>query len=385
MKLALPSRRLAVPLLIVLVVAAGGLLLTDEQSAPQAGASASAPLELAAADVGRITRGPFARQLELAGELRPVRQTTLTAQVEGELQTVAVRAGEAVSAGQLLARFSPRDLAQRVAVQEAQLAKSREQLQQQQKVEARNRQLLAQRFISQNAYDATQSETAVLAAALQASQAELALARQALGNATISAPFAGVIAERAVEPGQHVGSNTLLFTLVDLSELELTLQVPVRALAGITPGQTVHFRVEGYAQEFSGSVARIAPQADASRSVPVYVRVDNRNGPLRGGMYAQARLDLAALPDTLSVPQAAVREEQGASFIHLVENGVLRKRTVRISERNPASGMLAIAPADSGALAANSLVLLIAAPGRGDGQAVRLAASPPDTRPPDTR
>ncbi|MBE9610501.1 efflux RND transporter periplasmic adaptor subunit [Chitinilyticum piscinae] len=344
------------------------LLLKPATSTATASAPVVRPLELAAADLARVTRGPFARSLTLAGELQAVRQTVLNAQIEGEIEQVLVRAGEPVKAGQPLARFATRDLAQKVAVQEALLAKSREQLQQQQKVEARNRQLLEQRFISQNAFDATQSQSAVLQTELKASIAELQLARQALGYATVSAPFAGIVAERAIDPGQHVGMNARLFSLVDLDELELALQVPVRALAAIQPGQTVRFTVEGFAQSFTGKVARIAPQADASRSVPVYVRVDNRNGPLKGGMYAQAQLDLAATADALSVPQAAVRDEQGATVVYAVENGKVMRRKVEVIDSNPSTGMVAIASGP----AAGALVLRIAPPGLGDGQTVHL-------------
>lgn len=363
---------LALPL-VVLLAGAGFWLLKGSQP----GQTASAPaairtLELSAADLARVSQGPFARSVELAGELQPVRQTILTAQIEGEVQQVNVRAGEAVKAGQELARFSTRDLAQKVAVQEAIVAKSREQLQQQQKVETRNRQLLEQRFISQNAFDATRSQSTVFQADLQASLAELALARQSMNYAVVSAPFAGVVAERKVEPGQHVGMNAHLFSVVDLDELELSLQVPVRALASIAAGQTVHFRVEGFPQEFSGTVARVAPQADASRSVPVFVKVDNRNGPLKGGMYAQARLDLAARSDVLSVPQAAIREEQGATYVFTVQDGRIARRKVAVLESNPSTGMAAVEGTAGGSLPAGTLVLRIAPPGTGDGQPVRL-------------
>lgn len=327
-------------------------------------------LALAPADLARVTQGEFSVVEPLSGELSAILQTTLTAQVEGELAEVRGRSGMRVKAGEILARFNTRDLAQKVAVQEAQLAKSREQLAFQKQQLKRNQDLLAQNFISQNAYDSAASQLSVQEADLRGNEAQLALARQSQDYALIRAPFAGIVAERLVEPGQRVGFNSKLFSLVNLDTLELKLLVPVNRIGHVRAGQTVHFTVEGMTERFTGKVERIAPQADASRAFPVYVRVENRQHLLRAGMYARAELALAQKTSTLTLPATAVREESGQKVVYAIENQVLQRKVVITG--SSAAGQTEII---SG-LNPDALVVAMPSSGLAAGRAVQLPARP---------
>ena len=94
----------------------------------------------------------------------------------------------------------------------------------------------------------------------------------------------------------------------------------------------MNFRVEGFGErEFAGRIERINPAATAgSRSISVYAVIDNREGLLRGGMFAQGALTLSRIDSALAVPASAVREEIGQTFVYAIENGLIKRKNVKV-------------------------------------------------------
>jgi RND family efflux transporter MFP subunit len=92
------------------------------------------------------------------------------------------------------------------------------------------------------------------------------------------------------------------------------------------------FRVEGFGdREFAGRIERINPAATAgSRSISVYAVIDNREGLLRGGMFAQGALTLSRVDNALALPATAVREEIGQTFVYAIENGLIKRKNVKV-------------------------------------------------------
>ncbi|SMC25523.1 RND family efflux transporter, MFP subunit [Andreprevotia lacus DSM 23236] len=341
--------------------------------APTATASAPAAAELAREDVVTIKRSDLNHSIPLTGSLQALRQTTLTAQVEGVVGSVAVRPGAAVAAGQELAMFDTRDLEKQLLVSKAQLEKSREMLDLNRKQAERNANLLKQNFISRNAFDATNSQVQTSVADVNVSEAQLALAKQALAKTRVTAPFAGTISERLVEPGQHVGLNSKLFTVVDLSELEWVAAVPSSQIGEVHVGQTATLKVDGFSGEFSGQVSRINPAVDAvNKTVEVYIRIINDQGSLRAGLFGQGRLAIDTRKDALVAPAAAVREENGQRFVLQVDKGTLVRRNVVLGAADAASNTVEIQSGlEAGAVVLVSGVRLTA------GMPVKLQASQP--------
>jgi RND family efflux transporter MFP subunit len=94
----------------------------------------------------------------------------------------------------------------------------------------------------------------------------------------------------------------------------------------------MNFRVEGFDErEFAGRIERINPAATVgSRSISVYAVIENKEGLLRGGMFAQGALTLSRVDGALAVPGSAVREEIGQTFVYVIEDGLVRKRNVKV-------------------------------------------------------
>jgi RND family efflux transporter MFP subunit len=332
-----PGRRRA-PVLIAaaLVLLVGGGLAARSMSGAQR-SKADKPaviMELAASDLVTAQQRSIEQPVPLSGTLSPVRQAILNAKVEGVVTQVDVRPGERVKAGQVLARLDTRDLRAQLDARLASLERARAELALAARNRARSADLLQQNFISPTSHDATENQYRVAAAQVKIEEAQAEMARKAMQDATIRAPFSGVIATRHIDVGERVGVNQKLFSLVDLSELEFEAWVGMRDLPRVRTGQTVSLKVEGFGERtFNGRVERIAPVAETgSRMVPVYVRIGNADQVLKGGLFAQGTVAVARVESATVLPLSALRGLDGAHpFVLAVEKDRLVERKVRLS------------------------------------------------------
>lgn len=323
----------AVVALIVLAVSA--VALRGRQTAADAAASVKSTTPVAEFlqdDLYIVEPRNLDRVLPLTGSLMPLTEATVKAKVAGELVAVTVREGESVKQGQLLARIDLTEVQAKVAAREADVAATKAQLVWADKNRSQQKALLDKSFISQSAFDNIQSNYDVAIAKQHAAEAELVVARKSMGDAVLVAPFSGIVSLRHAQPGERVSLDAKVVSIVDLSRLQLEASVPPAAIGQVQVGQTMNFRVEGFGErEFAGRIERINPAATAgSRSISVYAVIDNREGLLRGGMFAQGALTLSRVDGALAVPASAVREEIGQTFVYVIENGLVKKRNVKV-------------------------------------------------------
>src|SRR5690606_16360759 len=132
---------------------------------------------------------------------------------------------------------------------------------------------------------------------LEIARADVARINHLLQYARISAPFAGIITRRHVDPGAYVPAATsgaaattaAIVTLMDTSKLRVRIPVPERDAALVATGQPVRLRVEGLQQQWVSSVSRHSFALDPeSRTLQVEADLDNTDGQLRPGMYVHA-------------------------------------------------------------------------------------------------
>jgi RND family efflux transporter MFP subunit len=276
--------------------------------------------------------------------LTPVTQSLLAAEVDGVATDVLVRPGEAVKAGQVLARLDARELHDRLQASAASLERAKAELKLAEKNHTRSSDLLKQNFISPNSHDATENQFAVAQAQVKVEEAQLAIAQNTQNHATIRAPYAGVISDRYIDAGSRVAIGQKMFGLVDLHDLEFEAHVSTAELPSIKSGQPVTLRVEGFAdRSFTGHVERIAPVADAgTRMVAVYIRVKNADGQLKGGMFAQGEVAVASA-DTDFLPLSALRGLDGKQpYVMTVEGGKLVERKVQLGLINQITKVAAL-------------------------------------------
>jgi multidrug efflux pump subunit AcrA (membrane-fusion protein) len=185
----------------------------------------------------------------------------------------------------------------------------------------------------QEAAAASQVKTQQAQAATQA--AALENARLSLGNATIIAPFGGVVISRSLDPGAYVapGSSTPIITIADLDHLNALVNVAAPDLPLIHRGERVAVSLDSYpGQTFAGTVTRIAGGADPqTRTVLVEISLTNPGRMLRPGMYATVAI-AAGSRQTLIVPLSALVSIGPQHFVWLVQGDKVMQRNVTIGQ-----------------------------------------------------
>ena len=161
-------------------------------------------LQFAPADLAYVESTPLARWLPVSGTLQPMRQAVVKAKVAGDLAEFTVREGEPVRAGQKIARIDSADLQSRLVDRLGAVESARAQLALAEKTRTMNVRLLNDKFISQNAFDSTESSFNVARGTLKSAEAQLQLAQNALRDAEVTAPLSGIVAKRHVQPGEKI-------------------------------------------------------------------------------------------------------------------------------------------------------------------------------------
>jgi RND family efflux transporter MFP subunit len=334
-------RRLSKALILGTVVAAtalAGFAILRSQPSAALVAPTQPVVEFAQSDIYLVEPQTLERTLPLTGTLSPLVEATMKAKVAGELLEVTAREGESVKSGQVLARIDPTEVRARVAAREADVQAARAQLVWADKNRITQQALLEKKFISQNAFDNVQSNYEVAVAKLRSAEADLVMARKSLGDSVLAAPFPGIVAQRHAQPGERVALDAKIITVMDLSRLELEAAVPAAEIGKIRVGQKVQFQIDGFgARPFDGRIERINPgTAAGSRSISVYAVIDNPDGVLRGGMFAQGAASLERIESGLSIPLSAVREQAGQTYVYALGEGILRRKAVKVGPADAA-------------------------------------------------
>lgn len=286
-----PGRSGRVPgALFALAALASPMLAQAQQDRPS-------PVQVAQAQIREL-----APSVRATGIVRSRAAADLAAAVAGRLQWVA-EPGTAVALGQLVARLDTRELALARAGQAARVKRAQVSL------TALDREFTRLRA-SGNAVprfnvDQAESNRDLAEADLQVARAELAQTDDQLARSRLTAPFAGVVADRVRRAGEEVGRGDVIARIVDPDELEIRLFVPLRHVRSVQPGAEVD--VVADQREFTARVSRIVPAGDPrSQSFEVLVKAPAVDGLLTAGNTVQVRLPLGEPQRRLSVPRDAL-------------------------------------------------------------------------------
>jgi RND family efflux transporter MFP subunit len=156
----------------------------------------------------------------------------------------------------------------------------------------------------------------------------LKLAENALADATVTAPFDGIVAERHIAPGVYLQVGDPVVTLVRTDPLRFHAGVPERHALQVRRGQEVIITVQGQSSPVIGKVSRISPVLNlASRALPIEVDVPNADLRLRAGLFAEADIVIGPEAQALMAPRGAIVEFAGVEKVCVVKDGqaVLRR------------------------------------------------------------
>ena len=381
-------RRSATALMIALVVGAAVLAYTYFSPAPAVDSPAAAqqppPVKPFPVQTVLARRGTLTQSISATGDILAEARVEVFPKIAGHLEELRVEEGDAVGAGQVIARIAdaefearvakaaaevealqaewaqmqsgalPEEIAQAVDAVEhtrAELANAEgfanrtrgmveRGLQSTQDLEDATRRLRQARATHNSASQRLQllrtgarAETRqALQARLRAAQAAQELAAIELRHTVIASPMDGVVSHRHVDRGAYVKTtDTPIVTIEAMHTVKIEAPISERDLVAVRPGHRALIEVDAYAGEpFAGTVRRLAPTVDpSSRSGEVEITLANPDNRLKPGMFAKVTLLLAEREDVVVVPRDALRPDGDGTVVFVVRDGAAHRQPVR--------------------------------------------------------
>lgn len=296
--------------------------------------------------------------LNASGYVTPRRRATVAAKITGRVEQVLFDEGLVVEEGQVLATIDSAEASRRLAAAERERDVARAQVKDFEvnlanaRIELRRAEELRKSgFGSEQALDAARTLADSLSAKLaltqeqiRAAEAQVAIYRQDLDNCTIRAPFAGIIVSKDAQRGEMVSpisagggfTRTGIATVVDMQSLEIEVDVNEAFIAKVHPEQKVEATLDAYPDwKMSAKVRTVIPTADRQKAT-VKVRItfdqlDPRILPDMGvkvGFLSDPGTPGSGAGQVLLAPKAAVREDNGQSYVFVLQDARLAKRAV---------------------------------------------------------
>lgn len=340
----------------------------------QHSASSSDPAsQLPVAPVVMPQRAQLSNHLEVAGELLPYQEVELHAKVSGYIRKIYVDIGDRVRQGQVLAELDIPELSAEVDEAQSGILRSEQDVLRAKSTVvraeadhsalhaayARLQQAAAAQpgLIAQQELDDAQSKDASSEAQIDVAKAELSAMQQALGVAKanhlhyssladyahIIAPYNGVVTWRYSDTGSLVQAGTSsagaqpVVKVAQTDILRLRLPVPA-ALAGyVRIGDPAQITIQSTGQHLTGKVVRTTGELDlATRTLQVEIDLNNADGKLDPGMYADVTLNVQRTGTALTVPIQAVDRSGGQPAALVVDaRGRIERRVLTLGLESP--------------------------------------------------
>jgi membrane fusion protein (multidrug efflux system) len=365
------SRRLAAVLLVT------STALAACNGAPEANASATpvtiqlGPEGIAVAQMTTLASGPI-----LSGTLVADRTAQIRAEVPGSVLQVFRDPGAVVAAGTSLAKIDDRAISDVFLSARSGLAAAEAAADLAARELARAEKLAAAGAIADRDLENARRANLVATTAMFDARARLAQAQKQVDATNVLTPYAGIVSERFVNPGDVVAPGAPLFVVVDPATMKLEAAIPAEQLATVRVGAPVRFAVTGYpGRTFEGRIASINPAADPqTRQVRLSVRIPNAGNRLVAGLFAEGRV-AANAREALTLPAAAVDQRGLSPAVLRLRGGVTEKVEVTLGARDQASDRLEITKG----LTAGDTVLVGAALGIAPGTPLQVRAAADST------
>lgn len=325
-------------LLTLVVVLAGGLgvlllvlagvfqkKVPTEQSHPSGPSAVNLPV----AEV-RLVRRP--RYESAVGTVRAVHEASVASKILARITEVRVKAGQAVTAGEVLVRLDASDLQERLRQAEAALVAAKAEKEKADRDYQRAQALIPSGGISREDLDSRATARRTTAAAVERAEHALQEAKVLVEYATIRAPITGIVIDKRVEAGDTATPGQVLVTLFNPTRMQMIATVRESLARRLNVGQKVRGRLEALNQECEATISEIVPEAQvASRSFAVKV-----TGPCPPGAYS-GMFGRIFIPlddeEVVVVPAAAVERVGQLDLVRVVEDEGPRRRSVQLGRK----------------------------------------------------
>ena len=250
-------------------------------------------------------------------------ESNLSFRVPGTIQRIAVKVGDEVKVGQLLAQLDPSDYKLQVQQAEATLTSARAQARNADANYSRVRTLYENNSASKSELDAARAASESATASVQSAEKQLELARLQLGYTTLDAPTGGDIAQVIVEVNENVQAGQPVIKLTSGTQTEVRVSIPEVLIGQINEGEKVTVSCDAVPdKEFPATVLEVGVAATGiGTTFPVTVRFDERPEKIRPGMAANISIPFESEDERnrFIIPSHAVIEDRGGRFVYVVE------------------------------------------------------------------
>ena len=309
------------------------------------------------------TEGPSENEIILPGNLTAYSEASIFARTSGYLKSWSVDIGAKVAEGQVMAEIEAPDVDAQLRQATATLAQAKSNLEIANLNFDRQKDLLAKKVASQQEYDQNRTNVDAMKAAVQGDKANLQNLTVQKDFQGLKSPFAGVVTRRNTDVGALISASNggqELFRVARTDILRVYVYVPQAYAAYVKEGSAAFLDlVEFPGEKFTGKVAHIAGAMDpATRTLQTEVEIDNKDGRLFPGSFANTHLLLTLKKAPMVVPvnallfrsqgfQAAVVDKDGIVHLKKVTIGQDFGTTLEVTEGIARTDRIIINPSDS--------------------------------------
>lgn len=271
----------------------------------------------------RVARGDVEERVVLTGSIRARNAVVVRPELPGRIASVAVRVGDTVRAGQVLATVDHDEIAWQARAARAAVAVARANADGAELDYGRTKELYDGEAASPAQLDQADVRLALARAQLAQAEAAAGLAEDKVADARITSPIAGVVSRRAVDVGAQVAVGAEAFSVEDVSTLKLESAVDAAEWTRLAPGARAEVAVDARPGErFRGEVTVRAPSLDPStRRATVEIEIENASGKLLPGTFARATVAAGRAEGAIVAPREAVVDGPGGAVVWRLAGG----------------------------------------------------------------
>jgi len=319
----------------MILTALAAALIAGCRGGPAGAAADQTATQIGAENIAIVRQGTIRTGPVISGTLAPVRNAQLRAQVGGSVLQIRAEQGQHVTVGTELAEIDAAGLRDAFLSARSALSSAQTVADYAARQAERYDTLFKAGAVSDRDRETVVQQNGQAQAALTDARARLVAAEKQLAYTVVRAPFAGVVAERDISAGDVVQPGTMLYTVVDPSQLQLQAEVPAEQIAAVHVGQPVTFSLNGYGDRmFRGTVLRISPLADPStRQVQVYATLPNPDNALVAGLFASGRV-VTDSASGLLVPTEAIDTRNLRPAVERIHRGRVEHLDVQLGMRD---------------------------------------------------
>jgi RND family efflux transporter MFP subunit len=273
--------------------------------------------------VSEVKEQTLQKPVTIVGAVEPLKRSTIASEIAGLVEDFPVEEGDVVKKGDLLAKLRTKSLEIDLREAKAQKAEAEARYRLAKKNLERFQELYKKGVASLQQLQDAETEKDANSAKLSQLEAQIDSHAYDLARSKIVAPFDGYVTAEHTEVGQWIQVGGPVVELIDISRAEINVDVPERYISQIRPGDPATINFDALPNlSIEGKIAFIVPQADKeSRTFPIKVVVDNKEGLIKSGMVARVSFLIGEPSLVKLVPKDAIVEQNRSNFVYVVSDG----------------------------------------------------------------